>query len=104
MRAIYRVKWDDQFATEQDIQFTLNEWSEGLYGLEADQIKRGIEGCRRNLKWPPSIAEFREQCTGITDDWEHQGDAYKVLPKCLPKPKNVEVGLSALEEIKRKLK
>jgi len=40
------------------------EWADGLAGLNGDDIKRGIEHCRREMPWPPTIAEFRKACLG----------------------------------------
>ena len=35
-----------------------NEWSIGLAGLTAEQIKNGINRARLECDWPPSISEF----------------------------------------------
>ena len=38
----------------------MSEWSAGLSGLTGEQIGRAIKHCRAELKWPPTIAEFRQ--------------------------------------------
>lgn len=54
------------------------EWVAGLKGFDVEQIKRGIEVCRNEHAWPPSISEFRDACQ-VTSDWEHEGEAYKTF-------------------------
>lgn len=56
---IWPRAWADQFGGV-DRGLLAAEWSQGLAGLTGDQIKRGIERCRNDKPWPPSIAEFRE--------------------------------------------
>ena len=60
LRAIYMDKWDRCFHSDEELQASKYEWSEGLAGMSGDDIKRAIEHCRLNIKWPPSIAEFIE--------------------------------------------
>lgn len=58
LRAIYLDKWDRCFNSDQELSAAKFEWSEGLAGMNGDAVKRAIEHCRQNIKWPPSIAEF----------------------------------------------
>ena len=60
LRGIYMDKWDRCFHSEEELAASKFEWSEGLAGMDGDAIKRAIEHCRLNIKWPPSIAEFVE--------------------------------------------
>lgn len=50
-----------KFASHDDL---ILEWAKGLDGLSGDEIRFGIDCCRCNNTWPPSIAEFRTACRG----------------------------------------
>ena len=95
---IYRQKFTDQFADTQEQQESMQEWGEALVNLTGVQIKRGIEECRANKTWPPSIAEFIELAKGPAE-WEHKGAAYKTHVKSLPAPINRETGRKHLTEL-----
>lgn len=56
-------EWADKVAASGNLEAMANEWAEGLAGLTGEQIKAGIVHCRANLKWSPTIAEFREAAT-----------------------------------------
>ena len=100
MNAIYLNKWTSQFATERDILLSKSEWAEGLFGLSADEIKRGLKKCRDEFKWPPSIAEFIQAAKGNKNTMEQNGAAYQVF-KPLPKPEsNPEVKDAALAQMR----
>lgn len=58
LQAIYGARWDDQFPSEERHDAAMAEWAQALAGLSGDQIRRGIERCRVECEWPPSIAKF----------------------------------------------
>jgi len=37
-------------------------WAQSLAGIDGEEIKYGVEYCRANHKWPPTIAEFLIAC------------------------------------------
>lgn len=39
-----------------------NEWCSGLSGINPHFIKDALEYCKKNVEWPPSIAEFIRIC------------------------------------------
>lgn len=59
---------DDEF-----VQTMKSEWSMGLANFNGDQIKKGLDECRLNCVWPPSLAEFGKLCLG-------ENDKYKDIP------------------------
>lgn len=87
MEGIFGQKWADQFRTEQMVELAINEWGLGLYGLTGDQIANGIDRCRKECKWPPSIAEFVQFAKASDELWQHKGPAYRYVARALPKPK-----------------
>jgi hypothetical protein len=58
------------------------EWGLSLYGLSAEEIRRGIDQAKLVCDWPPTIKEFVGLCKG---DAAHRSSAY-VVRKALPKP------------------
>jgi len=79
------------------------EWAEAIAGLSGNEIKVGISNCRNDKSWPPSIAEFIALAKESSKDWEHNGQAYKLHQRALPKPVNRAVGRSALQGLKAAL-
>lgn len=56
-----------------DVDLLKREWAEGLAGMTGDQMRAAIAHCRANLKWAPTIAEFREAAkTGDTPEQRAQ--------------------------------
>jgi len=84
----------------------MTEWREGLAGVTAEELKRGLEAWQES--WPPSLPEFRAACLGKSETWEHTGDAYRRFPPALPKPKadreQVEAELAKMRECLRRRK
>lgn len=62
-QGIYMQKWASQFTSDAMLANWRETWGEGLAGLTADQVRRGLNGCA-NLDWPPSLPEFRRLCVG----------------------------------------
>lgn len=60
---IWPKAWADSLAG-LDIHMLTAEWAKGLEGLTGEEIRHGIDHCRANNTWPPSIAEFRTACRG----------------------------------------
>lgn len=70
-------------------------WGQSLAGLQGNEIKHGVEYCRANHKWPPTIAEFIAAC--------------KSAPKpfvSLPSPKGIsnEDGIKRVESVLKGLR
>lgn len=84
MKAIYLQKWTDQFQSVQELEAAKAEWRAELADLDGDQIRVGIERCRRELEWPPSAGQFRKAAlkgfgeAPITSG--PNGAAYRVVP------------------------
>lgn len=57
-QARYGHKWTS--AIEGIERMAVSEWSEGLAGYTADEIKEGLE--RWNNIWPPALPEFQKAC------------------------------------------
>lgn len=68
--AIYEDRFYRNHKDDESITIWCEEWSLGLQGIDPNHIRPAIDYCRANLKWPPSIAEFREicdKCSGALD-------------------------------------
>jgi hypothetical protein len=63
LQARYGHKWTS--AIEGIERLAVREWSQGLAGCTADQIKHGLDTW--NNAWPPSLPEFQQACTGYQD-------------------------------------
>lgn len=99
-KAIYDNKFTDKYTTNEELEAAQNEWGEALGELSGGQIKLGIESCRSEFAWPPSIAEFIELAKGGVKDWRHKGAAYKLHQRALPKPVNRTAGREALKGLR----
>lgn len=44
------------------LEIALEEWGAAILHITDQSIKKALEYCRSNLKWPPCIAEFLEIC------------------------------------------
>lgn len=76
----YGNLWTSQLATQQRADDMLREWSTGLAGVTADEIKTAIA----NLPdMPPTLPQFRRICRSDL----HAGPAYVIHRRQLPKPK-----------------
>ncbi len=66
--AIYDHKFVKPYHDEDFKSLWANEWSHGLSQINTKVIKDALDYCRKNLDWPPSIAEFIkicESCLGV---------------------------------------
>ena len=79
LRAIYGKRFLDLYPGDT-LDAAMDEWRHGLKNMTGEQVKKGLEYCREQYQWPPSIAEFRNACLG-EPDWEHRGEAYKTFKK-----------------------
>lgn len=105
---IWPMAWPNIVASN-DIDEIAHEWSEGLAGLDGEQIKRGIEQCRQRCKWPPSIAEFRQAAEGVDENLRHAGAAYRIhessrLLKADPNEETKKTAVVSFEKMKGKLR
>lgn len=99
---IYLSKWSDQFEDTDSQNQYMDEWMAGLAGLSGEQIAAGLEKCREQVDWPPSIAKFRKLAVG--DGRRHVGRAYNPYQKILPKPRNLGVAKSAIAGLRSALR
>lgn len=51
--ALYRAKFTDNFATEDDVAEWVSIWTRALAGVTGEQIKLGLDRCAREREWPP---------------------------------------------------
>lgn len=71
MAAIYPHKWTSAMGVSpnaEDGSLTVygDTWAKGLAGLTPEELGVGLEACiRRDDRWPPVLAEFRELCLAI---------------------------------------
>lgn len=69
LRAIYGNKFEQAFGNSEEAMVrTKREWALALAPFDAPSTERALEHCKRNMAWPPSIAEFLallEQATGM---------------------------------------
>ena len=98
----YLSKWTSQIDGIEER--AVKEWSEGLAGLNGNDIKHGLDNW--DNQWPPAMDEFKKCCLGIADDkWEHHSAAYKTSDtvKALPIKKAQETVVDEHREKLRKL-
>lgn len=60
--AIYDHKFVKNYHDEDFKSLWANEWCTGLSGINPNVIKDSLDYCKKNLEWPPSIAEFIKIC------------------------------------------
>ena len=60
MSSIYGNKWTKSFSSVEIENFAKREWYNALTkaNLSPDQIREGLDKCRDNQEWPPTISEF----------------------------------------------
>ena len=61
-QTIYLRKWTDNFTSSEIGDIAIIQWRKGLEGIDNASIEHGVDYCRTNLEWPPSIAEFIGIC------------------------------------------
>jgi len=65
MRAVWGTKFTANFGTKEILQLATEEWLESLSDLSDEQIELAYKLARVTLKFPPTIAEFRELALGL---------------------------------------
>jgi hypothetical protein len=60
---LYPHKWRSAFANDQAVANWRISWAEGLAdeGVTAEEVRHGLRQCRKR-DWPPSFAEFFNDC------------------------------------------
>lgn len=58
LAAIYGNTWRNIYKSHEFLQFTKQEWLEGLAGYEEKLLYQTIAICRQTLKFPPTLPEF----------------------------------------------
>lgn len=59
---IYGHKWTSIYPNDESIVLASREWKPSLIKLTIKDIQKGIEYCKANLEWPPSLPEFIRYC------------------------------------------
>ena len=59
---LYLTKFTNSFPDQQTIDEWSEVWAESLSGLDAEEIKTGMDYCRDHHPWPPTCGEFRAAC------------------------------------------
>ena len=75
MQVRYTHRWLSALPSNELVVLAMEDWSEQLAGLTADQIKAGFD--RLDSEYPPSPVEFRRLCLNAQDK-EHNTAAYRV--------------------------
>jgi hypothetical protein len=60
--AIYGEKFVKNYHDEDFKAMWQREWMTGLEGIDISVVKDVLERCKKELEWPPSIAEFIRFC------------------------------------------
>lgn len=62
--AMYPNRWKSAFSTEDSVVAWRSEWAQAFIDerLTMQEIKTGLDTCRKALDWPPSLAEFIKAC------------------------------------------
>lgn len=64
--AIYDHKFVKSHHDEDFKSLWATEWSSGLSEIDPNSVKDALEHCKKNLEWPPSIAEFIRICDSFS--------------------------------------
>jgi len=65
MSAIYGNRWISGYGAQPNT-LAVQWWSEGLKGINENQIKTAIQACLKlDDEWPPSLPQFRKLCLAI---------------------------------------
>ena len=65
LAAIYGNTWRNVFKSHEFLQFTKQEWLDGLAGYDERILYQAITICRENHKFPPTLPELLECCKYI---------------------------------------
>lgn len=97
---LYGQRWTSSLPTsEAEMSEMLATWAQGLAGLQAEDLRRGLaELVRREDPWPPSLPELRALCKQAPAPACHR--VFKALPA--PKADPVLVA-DALATIRRSI-
>lgn len=87
MRNIFGQRWAVNLPTEKAaIEDMMQTWEQGLAGINAQQIARGLSRCvEGKLEWPPTLPEFRAMC--VRDDTRIATGAHRLALPAPPVPK-----------------
>jgi len=59
---IWMKKFTDFFVSDDLSNAWIEEWGESIQRYNSETVKKAINHCKLNMKWPPSLAEFIEVC------------------------------------------
>lgn len=63
---IYGEKFVKAYHTESFVKRWINEWADGLLGIDPKIIKKAMHHCKTSLEWPPSLPELIGICDRIS--------------------------------------
>lgn len=110
MQARFTHAWTSALPTRELQLLALEDWSEQLAGLTAEQIAHGFDVMA--CEYPPTATKFREYCTGQGSDGKHNTAAYRVnfthqritrQDRMIEKKQDKTKGREALKEIREKM-
>lgn len=76
-------KWFSKFNgphAQQSFNLARTEWAEALSGADANALKSGLAKCN-DLRWPPTLGEFRAMCGLRSGDRAPEHREYAALPQ-----------------------
>lgn len=81
LAAIYDHKFVKSYHDDDFKSLWYIEWCEGLDNTNPSSIKDALQYCRKNLEWPPSIAEFIRIC----ESYSGVPSIHECIQKCIKK-------------------
>jgi hypothetical protein len=78
MKGFYTHLFVSAFPTREERLSAMGIWADSLSGLSVEQIDYGLSNLPEKM---PNPAEFKAICLKQNGSWEHNTQAYKVIPK-----------------------
>jgi hypothetical protein len=78
MKGFYNHLFVSAFPTREERLSAMSIWADSLGGLNAEQVDYGLSNLPERM---PNPAEFKAICLKQNDSWEHNTQAYKLIPK-----------------------
>lgn len=86
LRAIYGSKFEQTFGNSEEAMVrTKREWGLALAPFAPPAVENALEHCKRNLAWPPSIAEFLKLLE-VASGLPSARSAYEEACRCRSEP------------------
>lgn len=69
LSAKYGHRWGSQFTSDDKARVIKGEWARGLAGLDAQQMRKGLDRCIHDYPdWPPAVGQFLALCQVTADE------------------------------------